>query len=42
MAQRANYDKLVLSLRLPPTVKADSAAQQLKAILETDPPYARA
>ena len=30
---------LVLSLRLPPTVKADSAAQQLKAILETDPPY---
>ena len=31
--------KLVLSLRLPPTVKADSAAQQLKAILETDPPY---
>ena len=31
--------KLVLSLRLPPTVKADSAAQQLKAILEADPPY---
>ena len=30
---------LVLSLRLPPTVKADSAARQLKAILETDPPY---
>jgi acetylornithine deacetylase/succinyl-diaminopimelate desuccinylase-like protein len=30
---------LVLSLRLPPTVKADSAAQQLKAILEADPPY---
>ena len=31
--------ELVLSLRLPPTVKADSAAQQLKAILEADPPY---
>src|SRR6188508_1423190 len=31
--------KLVLSLRLPPTVKAESAARQLKAILETDPPY---
>ena len=31
--------KLVLSLRLPPTVKADSAARQLKAILEADPPY---
>jgi len=31
--------KLVLSLRLPPTVKAESAAKQLKAILETDPPY---
>ena len=30
---------LVLSLRLPPTVKADSAARQLKAILEADPPY---
>ena len=30
---------LVLSLRLPPTVKADSVAQQLKAILEADPPY---
>ena len=30
---------LVLSLRLPPTVKADSAARQLQAILETDPPY---
>jgi acetylornithine deacetylase/succinyl-diaminopimelate desuccinylase-like protein len=29
----------VLSLRLPPTVKADSAARQLKAILEADPPY---
>jgi acetylornithine deacetylase/succinyl-diaminopimelate desuccinylase-like protein len=31
--------RLVLSLRLPPTVKADSAARQLKAILEADPPY---
>jgi acetylornithine deacetylase/succinyl-diaminopimelate desuccinylase-like protein len=31
--------QLVLSLRLPPTVKAESAAQQLKAILEADPPY---
>jgi acetylornithine deacetylase/succinyl-diaminopimelate desuccinylase-like protein len=30
---------LVLSLRLPPTVKADSAARQLKAILEADAPY---
>ena len=30
---------LVLSLRLPPTVKADSAARQLQAILEADPPY---
>jgi len=30
---------LVLSLRLPPTVKAESAARQLQAILETDPPY---
>jgi acetylornithine deacetylase/succinyl-diaminopimelate desuccinylase-like protein len=30
---------LVLSLRLPPTVKAESAAQQLKAMLEADPPY---
>ncbi len=30
---------LVLSLRLPPTVKAESAAKQLKAMLETDPPY---
>ena len=30
---------LVLSLRLPPTVKAESAARQLKAILEADPPY---
>jgi acetylornithine deacetylase/succinyl-diaminopimelate desuccinylase-like protein len=30
---------LVVSLRLPPTVKAESAARQLKAILETDPPY---
>ena len=31
--------ELVLSLRLPPTVNADSAARQLKAILEADPPY---
>lgn len=31
--------ELVLSLRLPPTVKADSVAQQLKAILEAEPPY---
>ena len=30
---------LVLSLRLPPTVKAESAAKQLKAILEANPPY---
>jgi acetylornithine deacetylase/succinyl-diaminopimelate desuccinylase-like protein len=30
---------LVLSLRLPPTVRAESAARQLQAILETDPPY---
>jgi acetylornithine deacetylase/succinyl-diaminopimelate desuccinylase-like protein len=30
---------LVLSLRLPPTVRADSAARQLQAILEADPPY---
>ncbi len=29
---------LVLSLRLPPTVKAESAARQLQAILEADPP----
>ena len=31
--------ELVLSLRLPPTLKAESAARQLKAILEADPPY---
>jgi acetylornithine deacetylase/succinyl-diaminopimelate desuccinylase-like protein len=30
---------LVLSLRLPPTVKAESAARQLQAIIEADPPY---
>ena len=30
---------LVLSLRLPPPVKAESAARQLQAILEADPPY---
>jgi len=29
----------VLSLRLPPTVKAESAARQLKAMLEAEPPY---
>jgi acetylornithine deacetylase/succinyl-diaminopimelate desuccinylase-like protein len=29
----------VLSLRLPPAVKAESAARQLKAILEADAPY---
>jgi acetylornithine deacetylase/succinyl-diaminopimelate desuccinylase-like protein len=31
--------ELVLSLRLPPTVNAESTARQLKAILEADPPY---
>jgi len=31
--------ELVLSLRLPPAVNADSTARQLKAILEADPPY---
>jgi acetylornithine deacetylase/succinyl-diaminopimelate desuccinylase-like protein len=30
---------LVLSLRLPPTVKADNVARQLKSLLEADPPY---
>ena len=30
---------LVLSLRLPPTVKADLAAKKLKALLEANPPY---
>ena len=30
---------LKLSLRLPPTVNADGAAQRLKEILEADPPY---
>ncbi len=30
---------LVLSLRLPPTVQAEAAAQQLKAVLEANPPY---
>jgi acetylornithine deacetylase/succinyl-diaminopimelate desuccinylase-like protein len=29
----------VLSLRLPPTVKAESAARQLQAMLEADAPY---
>jgi len=30
---------LALSLRLPPTVKAETAAQNLKTLLEADPPY---
>ena len=30
---------LALSLRLPPTVKADTAAAALKTLLEKDPPY---
>jgi acetylornithine deacetylase/succinyl-diaminopimelate desuccinylase-like protein len=30
---------LKLSLRLPPTVAADTAAARLKALLEADPPY---
>jgi acetylornithine deacetylase/succinyl-diaminopimelate desuccinylase-like protein len=30
---------LALSLRLPPTVKAEGAASQLKTLLEKDPPY---
>ena len=30
---------LALSLRLPPTVKAEGAAAQLKTLLESDPPY---
>jgi acetylornithine deacetylase/succinyl-diaminopimelate desuccinylase-like protein len=30
---------LALSLRLPPTVKADTAAATLKMLLEKDPPY---
>jgi acetylornithine deacetylase/succinyl-diaminopimelate desuccinylase-like protein len=30
---------LVLSLRLPPTVQAEAAGQQLKALLEANPPY---
>ena len=30
---------LVLSLRLPPTVNAERAAQRVKQLLETDPPY---
>jgi len=33
---------LVLSLRLPPTVNAQSAAAKLKAMLEADPPYGAA
>jgi acetylornithine deacetylase/succinyl-diaminopimelate desuccinylase-like protein len=31
--------ELVLSLRLPPTVNAERAAQRVKALLEADPPY---
>jgi len=31
--------QLVLSLRLPPTLDAQAAAQRLKRLLETDPPY---
>jgi len=31
--------QLVLSLRLPPTVKAERAAQRVKQLLESDPPY---
>ncbi len=30
---------LALSLRLPPTVKGETAAKNLKALLEADPPY---
>jgi acetylornithine deacetylase/succinyl-diaminopimelate desuccinylase-like protein len=30
---------LVLSLRLPPTVNAERAAQRVKQVLEADPPY---
>ena len=30
---------LALSLRLPPTVKGETAAQNLKTLLEADPPY---
>jgi acetylornithine deacetylase/succinyl-diaminopimelate desuccinylase-like protein len=30
---------LALSLRLPPTVTAETAAQNLKTLLESDPPY---
>ena len=30
---------LVLSLRLPPTVVAERAAQEMKSLLEKDPPY---
>jgi acetylornithine deacetylase/succinyl-diaminopimelate desuccinylase-like protein len=30
---------LVLSLRLPPTLKAERAAQRVKQLLEADPPY---
>ena len=33
------HTALKLSLRLPPTVDAEAAAQRLKALLEADPPY---
>lgn len=33
------FTTLKLSLRLPPTVGAEAAAKELKAILEKDPPY---
>lgn len=33
------YTNLKISLRLPPTVKANKAAENLKVLLEKDPPY---
>lgn len=33
------YTTLMLSMRLPPTVPADEAAETLKQILEAEPPY---
>jgi acetylornithine deacetylase/succinyl-diaminopimelate desuccinylase-like protein len=30
---------LALSLRIPPTIKGETAAKNLKALLEADPPY---
>jgi acetylornithine deacetylase/succinyl-diaminopimelate desuccinylase-like protein len=33
------HTTLKLSLRLPPTVDADQAAERLRRLLETDPPY---